>query len=101
MRSEVIDVAIATETWLTNNDRDVVWSESNSLLKDGHQISVRNRDGKKGGGLALIYGSNITTTEIAQRKQSSFKIVHWMTTIGINTLNILGYINHLTQQARK
>ena len=64
MRSEAIDMAIATETWLTNNDRDVVWLESNRLVKDGYQISIRNRDGKKGGGLALIYRSNITTTEI-------------------------------------
>ena len=34
MRSEATDVAIATETWLTNNDRDVVWLESNELVKD-------------------------------------------------------------------
>ena len=33
MRSEATDVAIATETWLTNNDRDVVWLESNELVK--------------------------------------------------------------------
>ena len=47
MRSETTDMAIATEIWLTNNDRDVVWLESNGLVKDGYQISVRNRDGKK------------------------------------------------------
>ena len=79
MRSELIDVAIATKTWLTNTDRDVFWLESNGLVKDGYQISVRNRDDMKGGVLALIYGSKITATEIAQRKQRSFKVVHWMT----------------------
>ena len=41
MRSEAIDMAIATETQLTNNDRDVVWLESNRLVKDGYNISVR------------------------------------------------------------
>ena len=35
MRSEAIDMAIATETWLTNSVRDVVWLESNKLVKDG------------------------------------------------------------------
>ena len=33
MKMEAIDIAIATETWLTNNDRDVVWLESNGFLR--------------------------------------------------------------------
>ena len=69
MRSEATDMAIATETWLTNSVRDVVWLESNELVKDGYQISVRNTDSKRGGRVALIYGSNITATEFAQMKQ--------------------------------
>ena len=83
-------MAIATETWLSNSVRDVVWLESNELVKDGYQISVRNTEGKRGGGLALIYGSNIIATELAQRKQRCFKVTPWMTTIGNSTLNILG-----------
>ena len=43
MRSEAIDVVIATETWLSNSVRDVVWLESNELVKDGYQISIKNR----------------------------------------------------------
>ena len=46
MRCEATDIAIATETWLTNSVRDVVWLKSNELVKDGYQISVRNREGK-------------------------------------------------------
>ena len=67
----------------------MVWLESNELVKDGYQISVGNRDGKRGGGLALIYGSKITATEKGQMKQRSFKVAHWMTTIGTSTINIL------------
>ena len=59
-------------------------------MKDGYQISIKNTDGKRAGDLALIYGSNITVTELAQRKQRSFKVVHWMTTAGTSTINILG-----------
>ena len=54
MRSEAIDIAMVTETWFTNSVRDVVWLESNELVKDGYQISVRNREGKRGD-LAIIY----------------------------------------------
>ena len=64
--------------------------ESNGLVKDGYQISVRNREGKRGGGLAIIYRDNITVTEITQQKQRSFEVTHWKTTIGNITLNILG-----------
>ena len=90
MGSEAIDIAIATETWLTSSVRDVVWLESNNLVKDGYQISVRNREGKRGGGLALIYRSNIIAKGLPARKQRPFEVTHWMTTIGNSTLNILG-----------
>ena len=81
---------IGAETWLTNSVRDMVWLESNELVKDGYQINVRNREGKRGGGLAIIYRDNITVTEITQKKQRSFEVTHWKTTIGNSTLNILG-----------
>ena len=90
MRSEAIDIAMVTETRLTNSDRDMVWLESNELVKDGYQISIRNREGKRGGGLAIIYTENIMVTEITQKKQRSFEVTHWKTTIGNSTLNILG-----------
>ena len=93
MRSEAIDIAIVTETWLTNSVRDIVWLESNELVKGGYQISVRNREGKRGGCLDIIYRDNITVTEITQKKQRFFEVTHWKTTIGSSTLNILG-INH-------
>ena len=90
MRNEAIDIAILTETWLTNSTGDMVWLESNELVKDGYQISVRNGEGKRGGGLAIIYRDNITVTEIPQRKQRSFEFTHWKTIIGNSTFNILG-----------
>ena len=90
MRREAIDIAIATETWLTNSNRDVVSLESNGFVRDGYLISVSNRVGRMGGGIAIIFRSNITATEITQKKLRSFELAHWMTTIGTSTLNILG-----------
>ena len=58
----------AAETWLTNHVRDAIWMELNGFVKDGYQISAINRVGKKGGGLALIYRSNITVTKMEQKQ---------------------------------
>ena len=101
MRREAINIAIATETWLTNNDRDVVWLESNGFVRDGYLISASNRVGRRGGGMAMVFRSNITATEKTQTKLRSFELAHWMTTIGASTLDILGIYHPPIQQARK
>ena len=49
LQSKAIDIVIATETWLTNQDRDVIRIESNELVKDGYHISAVNRDRRKEG----------------------------------------------------
>ena len=90
MTCEAIDMATVTETWLTNSDMDAIWMESYGFIKDGYQISVINRIGKKGGGHALKYRSNITVTKVDQIQHRSFKSAHCRTTIGNYTLNILG-----------
>ena len=72
-----------------DHDRDLIWMESNGFVKDGYQISAINRVGKKDGGLALIYRSNITVTKMNQKQCRSFEAVHWMITVGNSVLNIL------------
>ena len=49
LRNEAIDIVRATEIWLTNQDRDVIWIESNELVKDSYHISTVYRDSRKGG----------------------------------------------------
>ena len=68
MRNEAIHMTVATETWLTNHDMDVIWMESNRFVKDEYQISAINRVGKKGAVLAVIYRSNITVTKMDQKQ---------------------------------
>ena len=79
---EAIDIAVITETWLTDSDMDAVWIESNGLEKDVYQSSLINRIGMKGGGLALIYGKNVTFTKVDQKQHRSFQVSaledhHW------------------------
>ena len=68
----------------------MVWLESNGFVGEGYLISASNRVGRRGGGIAIIFRSYITATEITQKKLRSFELAHWMTTIGTSTLNILG-----------
>ena len=88
LRSEAIDMVIATETWLTNQDRDVIQMEANELVKDVYLISAINRDGKRGRGLALLYRSNITVSKINQKLYRSFEVAHRMSSKGNSTLNL-------------
>ena len=73
MRDKAIDIAIVTETWLTNSGIDTIQKESNGFVKDGYQISVVNRIGKKGGRTALMHRSNITVIKVDQKKHRSFE----------------------------
>ena len=47
------DICIVTETWL--NDDDQVWLQSSEFNKNGWKCYNINRQGRQGGGLALIY----------------------------------------------
>ena len=101
LRCEAIDIAVITETWLTDSDMDAIWMKSNGFKKDGYQISVINRIGKNGGGLALIYGKNVTITNVDQKQHRSFESAHWRTTTGNKTLNILSLYHPLYSVRQK
>ena len=90
MRCEATDMAIVTETWLTNSEMESIWMESNGFVKDYYQISTINRTGRKGGRIALIHRSNINVIKVDQKQNRSFESAHWMMTTGNHTLNILG-----------
>ena len=51
---------------------------------------MSNRVGRRGEGIAMTFRSNITATEITQKKLRSFELAHWVTTFCTSTLNILG-----------
>ena len=86
LRCKAIDVAVITQTWLTNSDMDTIWMESNEFKKDGYQVSAINRIGRKVGGLALIYVKSVTVTKVDHKQHRSFESVHQRTTIGNKTL---------------
>ena len=76
LRSKAINIVIVTEIWLTNQDRDVIWMESNELVKDGYLISAVNRDRRRGGGLILMYRCDMTVSKISQMTYRSYEVEH-------------------------
>ena len=89
LRSEAIHIVIVTETRFTNQDRDVIWTESNEFVKDGYLINAVNQDRRSRGGITLIYKSSITVSKIKQITYQSFEVAHWMVSIENTTLNLL------------
>ena len=54
-----IDILAVTETWLTDNQADQQWSQMTPLNRDPYKILTHNRQGRKGGGIALIIKSDL------------------------------------------
>ena len=58
-----VDMAVITKTWLKDTEVDNSWLNQSELQQCNHEILMQNRPGpKKGGGIALIYKHNTTTT---------------------------------------
>ena len=48
-----IEACIVTETWLS--DGDDIWISTSDFTKHNYNITVSNRQNRRGGDLALIY----------------------------------------------
>ena len=53
-----VDLAVVTETWLMDTDRDKVWLQSSDVNKDIYSLSSSIRTCKRGGGVGLIHRKN-------------------------------------------
>ena len=51
-----INAALITETWTKDTQEDLAWLSQSKLCWGPYDISIHNRPGKKGSGMALIFG---------------------------------------------
>ena len=56
------DICIVTKTWLKENDD--TWLECSDISRNGYKIQTHNRNIAKGGGLAIVYRSNLKVSVI-------------------------------------
>ena len=62
-----IDLCVLTETWLGNKQNDNTWKSYTPLNNDPFRISISNRTGQSGGGLALVYNKEIKVTKVSEQ----------------------------------
>lgn len=88
MLEQRIDVAILTETWL--QDSDDLWIKTCDLNTSGLTMMAHNRATGRGGGLAIVTTSRISSLKWIQRETTkTFEMAHWELMVNDTTYNIL------------
>ena len=85
-----IDLCVLTETWLGNKQNDNIWKSCTPLNNDTFRISISNRMGQSGGGLALVYNKVIKVTKISEQNRQTFQYAIWETTTDKFNATIIG-----------
>ena len=85
-----IDLCVLTETWLSNKQNDNTWKSCTSLNNDPFRISISNRMGQLGGGLALVYNKEIKVTKVSEQNRQTFQYAIWKTTTDKFNATIIG-----------
>ena len=69
-----IDICVVTETWLGQTDSNKIWYESTVLNRNEFQLFPSNRQGRRGGGIALVTKANIKTKLLDEGQLNTFSI---------------------------
>ena len=85
-----INIAILTETWLTDSIEDTTWLKSCELNASPFKILVQNRKGKRGGGIAIVYRNPIKIKLGDGGATRSFKYGTWSVNCNSRTFHIHG-----------
>ena len=77
IKEENIDMCIVTETWIQNREEDKAWCNISELNNNNLMLHNINRETHRGGGLALIFKSNLTISNLEIKKPNSFEAAKW------------------------
>ena len=83
-----IDILAVTETWLADNQADLQWSQMTPLNRDPYKISTHNRQGHKGGGIALITKSDFAIKLRSSGIKPTFEYATWEVSIKNKILTV-------------
>ena len=90
-----IDLCVLTETWLSSKQDDKTWHSCTPLNNDPFRISISNRTGQSGGGLALVCDKEINVTKVSEENKQTFQYAIWKTTTNKFNAAIIGIIKFL------
>ena len=81
------DICIVTETLLKENDD--TWLECSDISRNGYKIQTHNRNIRKGGGLAIVYRSNLNVSVTGANQTRSMEYAIWKVNTGTVIINII------------
>ena len=84
-----VDLAVVTETWLTDTDRDKVWLQSSDVNKDIYSLSSSIRTCKRGG-VGLIHWKNTDVKLTEEKETKTFQVAKWRVTVDKTTIHLIG-----------
>ena len=84
-----IDICIVTETWLVQTDIDKIWYESTVLNRNQFQLFPSNRQGQRGGGIALVTKTNITTKLLDEGQLNTFQFDKWQLALKHTSITVI------------
>ena len=93
-----IDLCVLTETWLSSKPNDKTWQSCTPLNNSPFRISISNRTGQSGGGLAPVYNKEINVTKVSDENKWTFQNVIWKTATNKFNATISG-VYHLPYSA--
>ena len=90
-----IDIYVVTETWLGQTDIDKIWHESTVLNRNEFQLFPSNRQGRQGGGIALVTKANIKTKLLDEGQLNTFQYAKWQLALKHTSITIIAIYHPL------
>ena len=69
------DLVVLTETWLT--DADDIWVQGSEFHRHNYKIDECHREGRKGGGLALVTKRNLKVKREEYKLTAELEYAKW------------------------
>lgn len=88
LREEKIDFGLLTETWYSDNKQHQF--QTSDLNQNQYNISAANREGRVGGGIALVCRNGINMIKIDSGTTDSFEFGIWKLIFKHITLHVIG-----------
>ena len=82
------DVLVATETWLSAEDN--IWRNGLEIVKEGYGFNEIHWCKRRGGGLALLYKTNLKVKRLSQCMSPSMELAVWKVPSSQMSLCIVG-----------
>ena len=82
-----IEACIVMETWLSEGDD--IWISTSDFTKHNYNITVSNRQNRRGGGLALIYKTTQNLQVLKEGATRSFEYAIWKLTVQSTSITII------------